>query len=233
MTIVPLEELQTRASFVRTVAAGGRVHLVEGSEGFARVPSPRQPGRMVELMWAERAEAARWADALVREPRVITLGLDALLARHLPKLAEDKLVVGCDWSDAPAEPEISAVELDRLLRRHLIDSCVDLANKTRQVWILKSGDIPATLLTRHPGGGETLPVFADRASAERSIDGPWSQTVATRVPIGDFVQKTIVWCVETRRRIAPGYVPGPGLIEMPAWDMKALLAGHAQARRVA
>jgi len=38
---------------------------------------------------------------------------------------------------------------------------------------------------------------------------------------------------ETRRRIAPAYMPGPGLVELPPWDMKALLSGHAPVRRVA
>jgi hypothetical protein len=101
------------------------------------------------------------------------------------------------------------------------------------VWVLKAGDSPATLLTRHPGGGEALPVFADRASAERAIDGAWCHTVATRIPLGDFVQKIVVWCAETRLRIAPAYLPGPGLVELPPWDMKALLAGQPPVRRVA
>ena len=233
MTVVNLDELQTRTGFIREAAAIGCAYLVEGAAGLAHVPSPRRRGQMVELMWSSRTEAARWADALVNNPRLLTLPLDALLSRHLPQLAGERRLIGTNWSDAPAEPEINAAELDRLLRRRLIDQFVETAAKTRQVWVLKSADAPATLITRHPAGGEALPVFADRASAERAIDGPWSQTIATRLPIGDFLQKTILWCVETRRRIAPAYVPGPGLVELPPWDMKALLSGSGQIRRVA
>jgi Protein of unknown function (DUF2750) len=128
---------------------------------------------------------------------------------------------------------MTAADLDLHVRRRLIDLFVESAAKTRQVWLLKGGDIHATIITRHPAGGEALPVFADRASAERAMDGVWAQTTPVRVPIADFLQKTVLWCVETRRRIAPAYVAGPGLIELHAWEMKALLSGHTPARRVA
>jgi Protein of unknown function (DUF2750) len=233
MSVVNLEELQTRTAFVREVAALGQAYAVEGTEGIARVQSPRRKRQLVELLWSSRTEAARWADVLVTAPRIVTLPIEALLTRHLPKLAAESHLIGTDWSDRPAEPEITAAELDQQLRRALLDQFVSTAAKTRQVWLLKTGDTPATLLTRHPVGGEALPVFADRQSAEQAIDGPWANTVATRVPIGDFLQKTLIWCVETRRRIAPAYVPGPGLVELPPWDMKALLSGQPQTRRVA
>jgi Protein of unknown function (DUF2750) len=233
MSVVNLEELQTRTIFVRNVAALGLAYVVEGREGLARVTSPRRKGQPVELMWSSREEAARWADVLAPEPKIVALPVDALLSRHLPRLAAEHTRVGVDWSENPTDPEMAPSDLDQQLRRRLLDQLVETAAKSRQVWLLKSGDVPATLLTRHPAGGEALPVFADRQSAERAIDGPWSQTVATRVPIGDFLQKTLIWCIETRRRIAPAYVPGPGLMEVPPWDMKALLAGHPPARRVA
>ncbi len=233
MSVVNLEDLQTRTAFVREVAAHGQAYIIEGREGVARVVSPRRKGEKVELMWSARAEAARWADVLVAEPKIVALPLDLLLSRYLPRLAAEHHRVGVDWSDGPAEPEMAAADVDQQLRRRLLDQLVETATKTRQIWLLKTGDVPATLLTRHPAGGETLPLFADRQSAERAITGPWAQTVATRVPIGDFMQKTLIWCVETRRRIAPAYVPGPGLLELPPWDLKALLSGHAQIRRVA
>ncbi len=233
MSVVNLEELQTRTAFVREVAAQGQAYAVEGTEGLARVHSPRRKRQLVELMWSSHTEAARWADVLVAAPRVFTLPIEALLTRHLPKLAAENHLVGTDWSDRPAEPELAAADLDQHLRRALLDQFVGTAAKTRQVWLLKAGDAPATLLTRHPAGGEALPVFADRQSAEQAIDGPWAHTIATRVPIGDFLQKTLIWCVETRRRVAPAYVPGPGLVELPPWDLKALLSGHTPIRRVA
>ncbi len=218
---------------MREVAVQGQAYAVEGTEGLARVQSPRRKRPMVELMWSSHAEAARWADVLASAPRIITLPMETLLTRHLPKLAADNHLVGTDWSDRPAEPELAAADLDQHLRRALLDKLVSTAAKTRQVWLLKTGEVPATLLTRHPAGGEALPVFADRQCAEKAIDGPWAHTVATRVPIGDFLQKTLIWCIETRRRIAPAYVPGPGLVELPPWDMKALLSGHTPIRRVA
>ena len=232
-TVVNLEDLQTRTAFVRDLAARGCAYVVEGAEGIARVPSPRRRGIDVELMWTDHAEAQRWADCLVTSPKITALTTETLLGRHLPRLAEDRRLVGTNWSDGPAEPEFLPADLDQHVRRRMIDQFVEQAAKTRQVWVLKSADTPATLVTRHPAGGEALPVFADRSSAERAIDGPWCHTVPTRLPIGDFLQKTIVWCVETRRRIAPAYMPGPGLVELQPWDMKALLSGHALARRVA
>jgi Protein of unknown function (DUF2750) len=233
MSVVNLEDLQTRTGFVRDVAAAGVAYVVEGREGVARVASPRRKAQQVELMWSTRAEAARWADLLAVEPKIVALPVDTLLARHLPRLAIEQLRVGIDWSDSAVDPEMAPSELDQHLRRRLVDQLVETATKSRQLWLLKSGDVPATLVTRHPAGGEALPVFADRQSAEKAIEGPWSQTVATRVHIGDFLQKTLIWCIETRRRIAPAYVPGPGLMEVPPWDMKALLAGQPQTRRVA
>ena len=233
MTIVPLEELQTKARFIRDAAFSRSVYVVEGPEGYARVASPRQAGRAVELMWTDPAEAARWADALVKAPKITQLTLEMLLSRHLPKLAEERRLIGTNWSDGPAEPELTAADFDQQVRRRLVDHLVEQSVKTRQVWVLKGGETHATVITRHPAGGEALPVFADRASAERAMDGVWAQTVPVRVPIGDFLQKTILWCVETRRRVEPAYMPGPGLIELHAWEVKALLSGHSPARRVA
>ncbi len=233
MSILALEELQTRSRFIHAAALERHVYAVEGAEGLAHVPSPRVKGRNVELLWTDPAEAARWADALVADPRVVSIPIEMLLARHLPKLTQEGRVVGTNWSTAPAEPEMTAQDLDTQLRRKLVDNLVEQATKTRQVWVLKGGETHATIITRHPAGGEALPVFADRASAERAMDGVWAQTAPVRVPIADFLQKTIVWCVETRRRIAPAYMAGPGLIELHAWEAKALLAGHSPARRVA
>lgn len=232
MTVVALEELQTRSRFIRDAVLNRCVYAVEGTTGFAKVDSPRRRGMQVELLWTDPAEATRWADVLVEAPRVTILTLEALLSRHLPKLAQDDRLVGTDWSDAPAEPEMTANDLDTQLRRRLMDDFTEQAARNRQVWVLRNADIYATLVTRHPAGGETLPVFTDRASAERAMDGPWSHMVPVRVPIADFIQKTVLWCVETRRRIAPAYVPGPGLVEMHAWELKALLSGHSPRRRV-
>ncbi len=232
MTVVALEELQTRSRFIRDVVLNRSVYAVEGTTGFAKVDSPRRRGIEVELLWTNPAEAMRWADVLVEDPRVTVLTIETLLSRHLPKLAQEGRLVGTDWSDAPVEPEMTANDLDTQLRRGLMDDFTGQAARNRQVWVLKSGEAYATLITRHPAGGETLPVFADRASAERAMDGPWSQMAPVRVPIADFLQKTVLWCVETRRRIAPAYVPGPGLVEMHAWEMKALLSGHNPRRRV-
>ena len=232
-SVVHLEDLQARTHFVRELVARGCAYVVEGSEGMARVPSPRRRGVEVELMWTDPAEAARWADALVAAPKITPLTLETMLGRYLPRLAEERRLIGGNWSDAPAEPEFTAADLDQQLRRRMIDQFVEITAKTRQVCIHRNAEVPATLVTRHPASGEALPVFADRASAERAVDGPWCQTAPARLPLADFLQKTLVWCVETRRRIAPAYMPGPGLVELPPWDMKALLSGHAPVRRVA
>lgn len=233
MTIVTLEDLQTRSNFVRDLSAQGCVYLVEGDAGFARVPSPRRSGQDVELMWTRSAEAARWADALVKNAKVVALPVEMLLGRHLPCLATEQRLIGVNWSDQPSEPEVTATDLDAQVRRHMVSQFIEATNKARQVWVLKINEQPVTLVTRHPAGGETLPVFTDRASAERAIESQWSNAAAVRLPMPEFLQKAILWCVETRRRVSPAYLPGPGLIELHAWEMKAMLSGHMPVRRVA
>ena len=233
MTIVALEDLRTRSQFIRDLTTNGCAYVVEGPSGFARVPSPRSPGHDVELIWTSRDEAIRWADALAPHPKIVTLSLDVLLSRHLAHLAAERRLLGVNWSDVPSEPEIGAADLDTQVRRLLIARFIETVTKSRQVWVLKHADEPLTLITRHPAGGEVLPVFADRASAELAIEGHWSHAAATRIPFADFVHKTIFWCVEGRRRIAPAYRPGPGLVELPPWEMKAMLSNQTPVRRVA
>ena len=233
MTIVALEDLRTRSQFIRDLTTNGCAYVVEGPSGFARVPSPRRPGHDVELIWTSRAEALRWADAVAQQPKIVTLSLDVLLSRHLAHLAAERRLLGVNWSDTPSEPEIGATDLDTQVRRMLVARFIEAVTRSRQVWVLKHGDEPLTVMTRHPAGGEVLPVFADRASAEHAIEGHCSHAAPTRIPFADFVHKTIFWCVEGRRRIAPAYRPGPGQVELHAWEMKAMLSGHPAIRRVA
>ena len=47
-----------------------------------------------------------------------------------------------------------------------------------------------------------------------------------RVSLTDFNQRILMWCVETRRRVAPEYLPGPGALEMQPWELKSAIAGE-------
>ena len=139
MTIATLDELQTRARFVRDIASNRCVYVVDGIDGFARVTSQRGHGHAVELLWTDPSEAARWADVLVAEPKITALSIETLLSRHLPKLAEESRLIGANWSDAPAEPEMTAKELDTQVRRYLMENFIEQVAKNRHVWVLKGG----------------------------------------------------------------------------------------------
>lgn len=233
MNDITTEDLLLRSRFVQDLAANARTYAVEGPDGYAHVASPRRAGETVLLLWSSREDAARWADVLVTRPKVVMLPLAEVLERLLPALVAERRSIGVNWSDRPSEPELTADELAKQLRQQLVADFIDAANDAGGVWVLKHTETPVTFAARDGGSGETMPAFADRASAERAAAREWPHTQPVRVLMSDFLNKAVIWCVETRRRIAPAYLPGPGCLELNAWEVKAMLAGHVPVRRVA
>jgi hypothetical protein len=210
---------------VRTVASG-LAWCVVGDEGLARVPSPIDPCIPVHLIWSDRAEADRWASALVTNPRLRKITLTEMTAELLPKLATMGRHLGPDWSSEPLEPEIAPGELDVLIRRAATQRFCDMAAHSRFVWLLRHPEGPACLPSNLTSMGEMLPVWCERAQAEAHIKGALAETSIVRVALSDFQQRVLIWCAETRRRVAPGYLAGPGVVEFAAWDVKAMLNGQ-------
>jgi hypothetical protein len=215
-------------TFAERVVADGMGWGVVGDEGLARVPSPQDPGTIVHLIWSDRADADRWSTALVTNPRLRKITLVEMTTELLPKLTAMGRQLGPDWSTEPPEPEIAPAELDTLIRRAAIERFCDTALRTRFVWVLRHAEGPACLPSTLTSTGDMLPVWADRAQAEAHIKGTLSGTTVVRVALQDFMQRVLIWCAETRRRVAPAYIAGPGAVELAAWDVKAMLNGQPQ-----
>ncbi len=232
-TILTAEDLAARDTFVAHVAHAGVAYIVDGRDGIATVPSARHPGRHVELLWSDRAEAVRWAPVLAADSQVRAVELAVLLATHLPAVAAAGRVAGPNWSDVPAEPEMAADELGRLIRRALAAEFAEIAHATRQVWLLNDGGRFATLETNAKSPAVTLPVFSSRDTAAAAAAMSFPNAVPVRQPLADFLSKTLMGAIEVRWRLAPAYMPGADVLELAPWDMKALLHGTPQPRRVA
>lgn len=215
------------AQFAANVVAAGLGWGVVGDEGLARVPSPTNAGMKVHLIWSDRAEANRWASSLVTNPRLRKITLLEMTTELLPKLSVMGRSLGPDWSTEPGEPEILPGELDVLIRKASVARFCETATRSRAVWVLRHAEGPACLPSTLISTGDMLPVWSDRADAEAHIKGALAGTSVVRVALPDFLQRVLIWCVETRRRVAPGYLAGPGVIELAAWDVKAMLNGHA------
>ena len=111
-----ISEIAQRERFVRHAVAHRAVFAVAGEDGLARVPSQRQRGRQVTLLWSTRAEAEHWAPVVAVNPRVKQLPLAALFAEVLPALAGLERLVGPDWCADPAEAELDPIDLAERLR---------------------------------------------------------------------------------------------------------------------
>jgi Protein of unknown function (DUF2750) len=215
------------ANFAARVVEDGLCWGVVGDEGLARVPSPANPATQIHLIWSDRAEAGRWASSLVTNPRLRKITLTEMTTELLPKLAAMGRSLGPDWTSEPVEPEILPGDLDVLVRKAAVARFCDRANRSRYVWVLRHTEGPACLPSTLLSTGDMLPVWGERAEAEAHIKGALEGTSVVRVALPDFLQRVLIWCAETRRRVAPGYIAGPGVIELAAWDVKAMLNGHA------
>ncbi|MEQ1649542.1 MAG: DUF2750 domain-containing protein [Hyphomicrobiaceae bacterium] len=225
------DDAVARDAFVRDVLASGVCFVVEGADGKVRVPSPRHPGCHVELLWSDRAEATRWASVLATKSQIRAVALHTLIAEHLPSLTVASVFAGPDWSDLPAEPEVTGAELSYSLRRALAVEFAAAAHTTRQVWLLKDANGLVTLTSTLSSTAQVLPVFATH---EQAASHATAQIVTpVRQPMAEFLSKTLMTCIVEHWRLAPAYMPGPDVLELAPWDMKALLHGSPQSRRVA
>jgi hypothetical protein len=222
--------LSVRDRFIERVVSGQTAFAVSGEEGLARVPSQHRSDRQVTLLWSDLSEAKRWATAIARGPRIKQLTLRDLLADILPRLGDLKRLVGTDWSSEPVEPEIDPLDLAARLRRALVDGCIRRSIGQGHVFVLAGGEGPVRFVSRASEGALVLPFWSDAASAEARAAGPFEDALVARVGIEDFRNRMLMWAAETRSRIAPAFVEGPGLIELDVADAKARLKSELPAR---
>jgi hypothetical protein len=223
----PVDTSAICTRFAQRVVETGLSWCVVGDEGLARVPSPIDPSVPVHLIWSDRTEANRWATSLVTNPRLRKITLTEMTTELFPKLTTMGRRLGPDWTSEPVEPELAPGDLDLLVRQASIQRFCEHAARTRYVWLLRHPEGPACLPSTLTSTGDMLPVWAERAQAEAHIKGALVDTSVVRIALPDFMQRVLIWCAETRRRVAPGYLAGPGAVELAAWDVKAMLNGQS------
>jgi uncharacterized protein DUF2750 len=232
MSKVTLADMQARERFTGDVTMNACAFAIEGQDGLVGVDSQQNEGQTSTLLWSQREFAARWAATHAAQGQVIRLSLTELLQRRLDELSQRDRHVAVNWSGQGDEPELAAADLDQQIRQQMIHQFVTTVNKGRAAWVLKFGDTPITFPGRD-NTVEVLPVFQDRAAAECAIASSWNHATAARVPLADFLSRAVNWCAETRRKMAPAYIPGRGAIEHHSWEVKAMISGHIPIRQVA
>ena len=217
-------------TFAVAAAAGDAVYVVVGVDGPAMVASPTTPERQVMLLWSDRAEAARWADVLVTEPRIEAITFADLLALLLPELGAAGVIIGPDWSDDPADPEFEPAALVAMLAAAALDRFCAEAVRQGHVYLLRGPDGLAGAVAEDMTAAGVLPLWSDRTAAMAFASGVWAGHTPTRVALADLTQRTLLWCVEAGWRVAPAF--GLGLGELRAGELKARLraAGAAAPR---
>jgi hypothetical protein len=164
---------------------------------------------------------------LVAAPRVEAVPVDVFVTELLPLLAVMRHAVGPDWSADPVEPELLPAALDAALRIALTEAFATHARRAGAVWMLRDADGYMSVRTRPDG--PAIPLWAHRAEA-RHVIGQNGRALAmngvelVRVSIPEFLNGTLIEAATRRQRLAPGYLPGRGALDLPAWDVKALFS---------
>ena len=226
MSVPSTAEARASGVFVQCLIENRQCWAVIGDEGMARVPSPRTSDRTVHLVWIDRLEAERWAHALVTRPRLRMVTLVEMTTEMIPKLRAMNRLLGPDWTSEPVEAEMEPSSMDQAIRAVLLDRLLKAAEVHRCVWILRHPEGLGCVPSRQSMTGDMLPVWSDRLSAEAAAKGPLEGLVPARVSMADFTQRVLMWCTETRRRVCPEYIPGPGALEMQPWELKSLINGE-------
>lgn len=216
-----------RDRFLKRVVEAPGVFVVSGEDGLARVPSRRQRGREVTLLWSEEAEAQRWADLVARRPRVKELTVSSLLAEVLPALASLKRFAGVDWSPAGLEPEFDANDLAERVRLEILEVFLHRTRGDGKVWILEDANGPALLVSSVRSTQYILPCWADRREAERRIVGPWADMMPVDIPLDTFLERKLLWLLENKHLVSPGHLAGAGSLELEPHGLKARYAASA------
>ena len=207
------------ADFVRKVVAARTVWVVAGSVGLARRPSPSFRARETTLFWAEQEDAERAAVEVAEEPRVKSIPLADILHEVLPKLRDLERAVGTNWLAAPCEPEVEPMELAERLRQEMLASFVRQAIGQGGLYILEDEQGPTFAASTLLANSLVLPVWTQREEAEVVQRGFWQDMDVSYIPVGKFIDRTLVWLGEIGRSVAPSYTPEINNIELAPADI--------------
>jgi len=207
------------ADFVRKVVASRAVWVVAGSVGLARRPSPSFRARETTLFWAEQEDAERAAIEVAEEPRVKSIPLADILHEVLPKLRDLERAVGTNWLAAPCEPEVEPMELAERLRQEMLASFVRQAVGQGGLYILEDEQGPTFAASTLLPNSLVLPVWTQREEAEMVQRGFWQDMNVSHIPVGKFIDRTLVWLGEIGRSVAPSYTPQINNIELAPADI--------------
>lgn len=223
-----IPELARRDRFIKRVVAEGGVHVGVTASDIVSVASPRVRGRRVALLWSSRADAERWTPVVEDGAAVEAVSLGVLAGEIVGVLGERRMLVGLDWNIDPLEVELTPADLLERLQLEAVEAFVHGLRTTRTVWVLEDADGPAVMPSNIDAAHVLLPVWTDRAAAERHIGGDWSEAVALEIPLDRFVSMTLPWLAEQGWRLAPtpwegGFGPEIGPAEI-GHRLSALLA---------
>jgi hypothetical protein len=209
--------------FVQGAVLGRAIYAVIGSDGIAAVTSPSDPSRPSYLFWSHQAEAERWADALVADPRVVAIDLPSFLSTTAPAMRAADALAGIDWN-ADSEVELEAAALAVHLREELVREFAVVAFKTRTVWMLQNAAGIAGIIGIE--GGRVTPLWADRHLAEACIQAVGDpELIAVRKPLLELTSRYLLSPEGLKAQLAPGYVHAAGVLTLSPWALKALLNG--------
>lgn len=216
-----IPEINQRDRFIRKAAAQRLVYAVAGEDGLARVPSQRQRGRDVTLLWTDGKAAERWADVITDKPRIKEIPIDGLINDVLPALERMKRLAGPDWGSEPIEPEMDAGDLADRLKRELVDGFVERVALSRKVYLLEDTSGPALVVSATRSDRLVLPVWSARSHADRRIEGPWEQMLSVEVALDSFLSRKLLWVEDRGWLVAPDHIFGPGGSEIAPADLRA------------
>jgi hypothetical protein len=112
--------LQNRATsqdnyerFAQRVKQSGVIWGLRSDRGWANCPSQDQEGRDVLLFWSDRAYAARQIQDAWSSYTPVSIPLDEFLARWLPGMHKDRVLLGPNWDAHLCGLEVEPLEVAR------------------------------------------------------------------------------------------------------------------------
>ena len=101
--------------FVERVKQSGEVWGLHSASGWAQCPSNDHEGRDILVFWSDRAYAARHAKEHWSTYVPASIPLDAFVARWLPGMHKDRVLVGPNWDAHLSGLEVEPLEIARKL----------------------------------------------------------------------------------------------------------------------
>lgn len=101
--------------FVERVKVSGEVWGLQSAEGWANCPANDHEGRDVLIFWSDRAYASRHAKEYWSTYAPASIPLDAFIARWLPGMHKNQVLVGPNWDAHLCGLEIEPLEVARKL----------------------------------------------------------------------------------------------------------------------